>query len=335
MTWNVKADGYYITLPEWIEELDISPQAFRLWCRLAKLANREREISKRRTREELAELMGCSKDTVDRWVKELEGAQALDVQRDYDVVTKRYRPSTYTVLTARPAETNELVGGGRTDAARGTDAATPGRKSAATGGRTDADASSTSEKEHPLELPAPPGGARSASSSPRPSPQAEGLNGSADAGLTPSARNIHVAPARSAEPTELARRLFALAEQPLARNVRTLVPILADLLANGFSAEAIEGAALAPECRAWTYNGLAFQAKERKAQRRDRPSPPVVVWEPEPEKTPEEIERTRIAREKTLAEVKARKDARLAAERAKRAARSTPTLQAPAEEVAG
>lgn len=297
MSWNVQADGYFITLPEWVEELEISPQAFRLWCRLAKLANRERGHSGKRTREELATLMGCSKDTVDRLVKELEEAQALRVDRDYNEHTKRYRPSTYTVLTARPAAEVE---GGRTDAARGTDAATPGRTDAATGGRTDADASSSLEKDTPPENE----GAAPASPSPRPSRSTRASNGPRDAGLTPGSnpKNSAACPSSDVDPAR------ALADE-MARGaavtpVRQMTVAFRAFLAKGEPIETLRQVAAGRRIVTEGTIGLALDQRDRPrpgaAPR--KPAPPVVRAQ-EREAVSEE-ERAEIAR--MQAELKAR-----------------------------
>jgi hypothetical protein len=140
VTWSVEADGYFITLPEWVEDSGISDRALRLWCKLSKQASILRGAPLKRTRLELAELMGCSKDTVDRLVKELEGVRALEVDRQYDHETKQYQVNTYRLLTARPVDDpppveEPLVRGGRTGAAS--------RSGAARGGRTSPDASSS------------------------------------------------------------------------------------------------------------------------------------------------------------------------------------------------
>lgn len=335
-SWNVQADGYFIVLPEWVEELEISPQAFRLWCRLAKLAGRERSITKRRTRQELADLMGCSVDTVDRWVRELEPTGALLVERDYDPATKRYRPSTYTVITARPVLVEEPADPGRNDAGTPgrTDAA--GRNDAANGGRTDADASSPSEKEP---SPAAPSSEGAASPSPRSSSSTRAANGPTDAGLTPGGTPANTLP-NSAESAEaLARRLFEQADRPLGRNVRTVKPVVADLMANGFSVEAIERAALAPTARAWTYEALAYGIRqaETAGQRpggRLRKAPPPVVQAPTERSEPTADERAEIERIKAdLKQKLADKRAAQEAARREQDAAERPTLGTPAEEV--
>lgn len=335
MSWNVEADGYFIVLPEWIEELEISPQAFRLWCRLAKLANIHRGQELDITRQEMVELMGVTEKTLDRWVKELEDAQALKVLRSYDVATKRNHPNRYRVQTQRPAPALEgSARGGVTDYPTPTDSPTPG---------VIRDAPSSVKENNPPERAlggapsspsAPPSSAPRSTSRRRRSERP--ASGAAEAGAGDHARGSEatkVPPAstsnheHSEAADKLARSLFASAARPLSRNVRVLRGELVDVLGAGWSPEEITAAALGSDCIAWTFGGLT--AAMRKAEtarrpdgRRPKPAPPVHVAPTAPKKplmTEEE-------RAQAKAMLQARRDRKAAERRAAAAVVVPPVL---------
>lgn len=109
-------------VPEWLLDACQSPIAIKLYCHLGRFADRNTgECDPRRGR--LAAAMHCSRDTVDRALKELKDAGGVSWEQrvgdDGD-----FTSNVYTLHRMPPP--------GRTDAA------TPGRESAATGGRTDA-----------------------------------------------------------------------------------------------------------------------------------------------------------------------------------------------------
>jgi hypothetical protein len=332
MTWDVEASGYFITLPEWLEESGVSDKALRLWCKLQKRANIERgRAGMTKTRQDLADLMGCSKDTVDRLVKELEGAEALEVERAYDPIQKRSFPSTYRVLLDRPQAVDSAVdegeGGGRKSAAT--------RTAAARGGRTDPDVSS-SKRTNPQNAPAAPaGGGRSASSSSRPSRSPRAASDPRTTGLTPgtSPTPQPPAPADSADP---ARRLAdeVAAHGKAVTNVRQMAAVFRLFLAKGETVDTLRPVAMVLRCITEGTMGVALDNRDRQARpagRPPRPAPPVVTASPEPKSrlTPEEFE----AVKKRNAELRQqRADARKARE-AEQSAAAGLTLVPPAEEV--
>lgn len=105
--------GPFALVPEWVLDDDISDRALRLYCVLARYADRQGvSWPSRRT---LASRLRCSVDSVDRAVKELVIAQALDVAGQFTADGDQ-GPNNYRVLRVRgrgPAAT-----GGRGPAAQ-------------------------------------------------------------------------------------------------------------------------------------------------------------------------------------------------------------------------
>jgi DNA-binding transcriptional regulator YhcF (GntR family) len=283
------------------------------------------------SRATLAGYMGVSLDTVDRALAELRLAGWLST-------TARGQGRTalnelHDEPDAAQARLQETARARRQEAARA--------RSPKKNGPKDNEPKGTNPLPPASGGPAAPeeGPARPSSSS-RPFPRAEGLNGSADAGLTPGGTPANTLP-NSAELSEaLTRRLFEQAERPLGRNVRTVKPVVTDLLTNGFSPEAIERAALSPTARAWTYEALAYgirqaeTAGQRPGGRPRKAAPPVVhaPAEARREQTAEEradIERIKAELKQKLADKRAAKEAA----RREQDAAERPTLGAPAEEV--
>lgn len=124
------ADGYvsdtgpFALIPEWVIGLPVSHGSFRLYATIARFADYDtgQAFPSRQT---LAGRLSVSTDTVDRWLRELEKAGALEITRRKDGPINQ--TNLYRIIRLIPA-----AEGGRNDAA------TPTRKDAATGGRKDA-----------------------------------------------------------------------------------------------------------------------------------------------------------------------------------------------------
>lgn len=124
---RVCAEERFAIVPEWVLYADISAQAVRLYAVLARYADQSNRANP--SRRAIAERMRCSRDTVDRALRELQTIGAVRVVPQ--VSEHGDRTSNLYVLAVRPPSR--------------TDAPTPpqecgngGRTDAATGGRTDA-----------------------------------------------------------------------------------------------------------------------------------------------------------------------------------------------------
>lgn len=124
---RVSAEERFAIVPEWVLFADISAQAIRLYAVLARYADQSNRANP--SRRAIAERMRCSRDTVDRALRELQTIGAVQVvpqisehgDRTSNLYVLAVRPPSRTDAPTPPQECGD---GGRTDAA--------------TGGRTDA-----------------------------------------------------------------------------------------------------------------------------------------------------------------------------------------------------
>lgn len=125
---RVSAEERFAIVPEWVLFADISAQAIRLYAVLARYADQSNRANP--SRRAIAERMHCSRDTVDRALRELQAIGAVQVVPQ---ISEHGDPtSNLYVLAVRPPSRmdaptppQECGDGGRTDAGRGgrTDAA--------------------------------------------------------------------------------------------------------------------------------------------------------------------------------------------------------------------
>ena len=76
---TLKSQVRFAMVPEWLIYADVSHGAVRLYAVLDRHANRENIAWP--SRATLGRLMGCSTDTVDRYITELRAVKALTVRR--------------------------------------------------------------------------------------------------------------------------------------------------------------------------------------------------------------------------------------------------------------
>ena len=113
---TTKSDiGRWGAIPEWLLDMEISDRAIRLFgVMAAKFADRETNTAYP-SRTTLASSLGCSSDSVDRAIKELEHAGALVVERRND--GKQSLTSVYLLCFVRPTSRTVAATPGRTVAA--------------------------------------------------------------------------------------------------------------------------------------------------------------------------------------------------------------------------
>ena len=125
---SVRSDtGPFAIVPEWLLDSGVSGNGVKLYALLARYADDStgRATPKRRT---LAKRMGCSVDTVDRVLRELEGLGAIvreeRFEEDVEVGTARQTTNTITVHRMRHPLGTDAEGSLGTDAEAplGTDA---------------------------------------------------------------------------------------------------------------------------------------------------------------------------------------------------------------------
>jgi DNA-binding MarR family transcriptional regulator len=126
----VSDTGPFALIPEWVIRLPVSHGSFRLYATIARFADYDTGHAFP-SRQTLAGRLDVSTDTVDRWLRELEKAGALEITRRKDGSVNQ--TNLYRIIRVSPT-----AEGGR----NGT--ATPPRKDAATGGRKDAAQTKTS-----------------------------------------------------------------------------------------------------------------------------------------------------------------------------------------------
>lgn len=128
--------GPFVIVPEWVMSLPIAHGAFRLYALIARYADYSTGEAFP-SRSTLGERLGVSTDTVDRWLRELTKAGAVEITHRKN--GKVNRTNLYRVVRVQP-------GGGRKDTA------TRGRKDTATGGRKDAAQTKTIDRDSPTEI---------------------------------------------------------------------------------------------------------------------------------------------------------------------------------------
>lgn len=114
---SVRVDVPFAIIPEWLLTAEVGHAAIRLYAILWRFADTERRAHP--SRRTLADRMGCSKDTIDRALRELVSAHALVVKRRKISGSKELDTNEYVLLTRPPSRTDAATG-------RGTDAATVG-----------------------------------------------------------------------------------------------------------------------------------------------------------------------------------------------------------------
>lgn len=137
---EIEADLYFSIVPEWVLDADISSNAIRLYAILRRYADASGSCFP--SRATLAGRMRCSRDTVDRAVRELVTIGALEVSSRRTESGDR-DSNLYRVISAR---------GGRKDAATG------GRKDPATVAARMRHRTRANEPEPREDLPAHAGG---------------------------------------------------------------------------------------------------------------------------------------------------------------------------------
>lgn len=103
------ADQYFAIVPEWVlYHEDLSDRAVRLYGVLSRMADKHGVSWP--SRAFLAERLRCSKESIDRAVKQLTGAEALAVERRFDAATKTWQATRYTVHRSSPVTTGSRTG---------------------------------------------------------------------------------------------------------------------------------------------------------------------------------------------------------------------------------
>lgn len=114
--------GHLCVVPDWAVDLEISDRAFRLYVAICSYETRSGSASV--SRSELARRLGCSIDSVDRCVRELEEAGAITVERRQSP-TGSWIPSIYHVSRSNPSRTGAARVAARLRLGSRTAAATP------------------------------------------------------------------------------------------------------------------------------------------------------------------------------------------------------------------
>lgn len=105
--------GGFSMVPDWILYADITPVTLKIWCVLARFANRDDFAFP--TIETIAKASGLSIPTLRRALKELEGLGAIEIVSQYDE-NGRQRSNGYFLNYVRPSGEgikNETLGGTR------------------------------------------------------------------------------------------------------------------------------------------------------------------------------------------------------------------------------
>ena len=134
---TLKSQVRFAMVPEWLIYSGVSHGAVRLYAVLDRHANRENVAWP--SRATLGRLMGCSTDSVDRYITELRDVKALTVRRrsQYSKTGKiEHRTNLYELKQIRRGVAAPMRPGGRTDADRGS--------------RTNAEQNETTDEPEPL-----------------------------------------------------------------------------------------------------------------------------------------------------------------------------------------
>jgi hypothetical protein len=124
MTERVTSDtGPFAIVPEWVIDADISNGALRLYAVIGRYTNSSNSAWP--SRGTLARRLRTSKDSVDRWTKELVGVNALSVQRRWSEERGSNQSNMYVLRHVRPDMAATMHPPSRKDAA------TPNRVGAA------------------------------------------------------------------------------------------------------------------------------------------------------------------------------------------------------------
>ncbi len=104
------ADAHFAIVPEWVLYHDkISDRGVRLYGILRRKADNATGVAWP-SRSTLADLLRCSKESVDRAVKELVSAGAVTTERRFDHERKQWQSTRYTVMASSPVTTGSRVG---------------------------------------------------------------------------------------------------------------------------------------------------------------------------------------------------------------------------------
>lgn len=103
------ADAYFAIIPEWVlYHESLSDRAVRLYGVLRRKADATGHAWP--SRSTLAVVLRCSKESVDRAIKELVSAGALQTERRFDHDRKQWRSTRYTVMASSPVTTGSRTG---------------------------------------------------------------------------------------------------------------------------------------------------------------------------------------------------------------------------------
>lgn len=108
---TLDADAHFAIVPEWVLYHDkLSDRAVRLYAILRRKADNATGVAWPSRATLAAALRGCSKESVDRAVKELVTAGAVTTERRFDHERKQWQSTRYTVMTSSPVTTGSRVG---------------------------------------------------------------------------------------------------------------------------------------------------------------------------------------------------------------------------------
>jgi hypothetical protein len=103
MTSRIDSDtGPFSVVPEWVIDSQASNGAFRLYAVLGRYANSDNDAWP--SRATLARRLDASKDSIDRWIKELVGVGALRVTRRWSAERQSNQSNMYRVVHVRPTQ---------------------------------------------------------------------------------------------------------------------------------------------------------------------------------------------------------------------------------------
>ena len=136
-TPDVRSDiGPFSMMPEWLLDTDVTANGIRVFATLALYSDRHTRKA-RPSRATLARRCGCSPDTIDRALKDLQRVGAVEVEARYEEGSVERKANSYSLHFARPGSRES--------------AATPSREDAATGSRKDAAENQNHREPEPLE----------------------------------------------------------------------------------------------------------------------------------------------------------------------------------------
>lgn len=93
--------GQFAQVQRWLLKTDVSDRAIRLYAVLGLYADWETGVA-RPSRSTLAEWLHCSTDSIDRALRELTTAGALEITRRFDKDRRQWLPSLFTLKRVAP-----------------------------------------------------------------------------------------------------------------------------------------------------------------------------------------------------------------------------------------